>query len=280
MIYALLLCTVIYVILGFVVTGVVNYKNLQVGDPLAFIFGPEGANIPWFSGIIALTAVVALAGVLLVYQLGQTRIWMVMGRDGLLPPFFSKIHPKYKTPWISTLLAGVFVAVPSLFLNLTEVTDLNSIGTLFAFMLVSAGVLVMDPYNQDKAKKFRMPYINSRYTYPAFLITTACLLRFGQARGYFTILEWKDFQDFATLLEKIPLLAFAAGILGLCYLSIKKKLSLIPVMALTLSSYLVTELGIKTWIRFGVWLLIGGVVYFFYGHKNSRLAKDARQQKI
>ncbi len=277
MIYALFLCTAIYVVLGLVVTGVVNYKNLQVGDPLAFIFGPEGANIPWFSGVIALTAVIALAGVLLVYQLGQTRIWMVMSRDGLLPPFFSKIHPKYKTPWISTLLAGVFVAVPSLFLNLTEVTDLNSIGTLFAFMLVSGGVLMLDPKNLDKNKKFRMPYIPSRIIYPVLLVSTTFAFAYAQSKGYCTLLSADDFRDVDAVLAKFPLLAYIVGMLVLCFFSVKNNLSLIPVIALTLSSYLVTELGMKTWLRFGLWLLVGAVIYFFYGYKNSRLAKKQYQ---
>src|SRR6185312_16098001 len=110
---------------------------------LAFVFGPEGVNIPWISGLVAAIGVVALATVLLVFQIGQPRIWMAMSRDGLLPPIFSAIHPKHQTPWFSTLLTGVFVAVPSLFINLTEVADLTSIGTLFAFAIVCGGSIRM-----------------------------------------------------------------------------------------------------------------------------------------
>ncbi len=274
MIYSLIFCTILYVVLALVITGVVHYKKLQVADPLAFIFGPQGANLPWFSGVIALTAVVALAAVLLVFQLGQTRIWMVMGRDGLLPPFFCKIHPKYKTPWISTIISGLLVAIPSLFLNLTEVTDLNSIGTLFAFVLVSGGVLMMDPHHQDANKKFKIPYINGRYIYSALILSTGLLLCFLQYEGFITLITFDDLKHSEEWTHHIPLIVFTLELVALCYFSFRKNLSLIPLIALTLSSYLITELGIKTWLRFGIWLVIGAFLYFFYGYKNSKLRQQ------
>ena len=94
MIYSLVICTVLYILLALVLTGMVKYTNLNVGDPLAFVFGPTGANLPWVAGIIAISAVIALATVFLVFQIGQPRLWMAMSRDGLLPQIFSSIHPK------------------------------------------------------------------------------------------------------------------------------------------------------------------------------------------
>ena len=144
MIYSLIICTVLYVTLALVLTGMVSYTKLNVGDPLAFVFGQPGVNIPWVSGIIAVSAIIAIATVLLVFQLGQPRLWMAMSRDGLLPKIFSAIHPRFRTPWFSTILTGLMVAIPALFMNLSEVTDLSVIGTLFAFTIVCAGVLVKD----------------------------------------------------------------------------------------------------------------------------------------
>src|SRR5690606_805100 len=122
----------------------------------------------FFSGIVALSAIIAMTSVLLVFQLGQPRIWMSMSRDGLLPTIFSKIHPKYKTPSFSTIVTGFVVAVPAMFMNLTEVTDLCSIGTLFAFSVVCGGILFKRP---EKSKgSFQVFYINGKYIIPLLFI--------------------------------------------------------------------------------------------------------------
>jgi amino acid transporter len=168
MMWAIIICTVLYVIIALVLTGMVNYADLNVGDPLAFVF--DKLNLKWMSGIIAVSAVVAMASVLLVFQMGQPRIWMSMSRDGLLPKRFSKVHPKYHTPSYATIVTGFVVAVPALFLNLTMVTDLCSIGTLFAFVLVCAGVLVLQNKKDIPRGKFKTPYINSKFVFPVLMI--------------------------------------------------------------------------------------------------------------
>ena len=173
MIYSILICTVLYVLIALVLTGMVPYYKLGVGDPLSFAF--EELNLNWLSGIISISAVVAMASVLLVFQLGQPRIWMSMSRDGLLPKKFSNIHPKYKTPGFATIVTGFVVAIPALFLNLTAVTDLCSIGTLFAFLLVCGGVLILEKKKDIPQPKFKITYINSKYIFPALFLLSIVL---------------------------------------------------------------------------------------------------------
>ncbi|EKT3963412.1 amino acid permease [Flavobacterium psychrophilum] len=179
MMWAIIICTVLYIIIALVLTGMVNYSELNVGDPLAFVF--EKLNLKWMSGIIAVSAVIAMASVLLVFQMGQPRIWMSMSRDGLLPKRFSKVHPKFKTPSYATIVTGFVVAIPALFLNLTMVTDLCSIGTLFAFVLVCAGVLVLQNKPNIPRGKFKTPYINSKFVMP-FLIIIGLVITFTYSK--------------------------------------------------------------------------------------------------
>ncbi len=274
MIYSLIICTVIYVLIALVLTGMVSYTKLDVGDPLAFVF--QQLNMNWIAGIVAVSAVIATASVLLVFQIGQPRIWMAMSRDGLLPKVFSKMHPKYRTPSFSTILTGVVVAVPALFMNLSEVIDLCAVGTLFAFVLVCGGVLRMSLYDNPPASKFKVPYINSRYIMPVLLALGIALLWVynGEVvKGFFdfrsadgTIHTWD------VLRTRVPYIAFFALTIALTVICVWKKLSLMPALGLLACSYLLCESGTKNWERFLIWLLVGFVVYFGYGYWNSKLA--------
>ncbi|MCP9753422.1 amino acid permease [Ferruginibacter sp. HRS2-29] len=168
MIYSLIICTILYVLLGLVLTGMVRYTSLNVGDPLALVFDQRG--LKWIGAIVAFSAIIATASVLLVFQMGQPRIWMSMSRDGLLPKIFSRIHPKFHTPSFSTILTGLVVAIPALFLNLEVVLALTSIGTLFAFILVCGGILVLQGRKDKAESKFKVPYINGRFILPVLFI--------------------------------------------------------------------------------------------------------------
>jgi len=168
MMWAIIICTVVYIAIALVLTGMVPYHTLGVSDPLAFVF--DSINLRWMSGIIAVSAVVALASVLLVFQMGQPRIWMSMSRDGLMPKKFSRIHPKYHTPSYATIVTGFVVAVPALFMNFEMVTDLCSIGTLFAFVLVCAGVLKLHQTPNAPKGSFKTPYINSAIAMPILIL--------------------------------------------------------------------------------------------------------------
>lgn len=271
MIYSLVICTVLYIALALVLTGMEPFSNLNVGDPLAFVFRDK---LPWLAGIIAVSAVIALATVFLVFQIGQPRLWMAMSRDGLLPKIFSSIHPKFKTPWFSTIVTGIVVAIPALFMNLTEVTDLGVIGTLFAFTLVCGGILIKDK-EFGRENRF-VPYMSSRYVAPVLVIAVVGLLYYFNPNfiSDFMVLKPEEGEtQFGAFSHKIPYIVFAIFSLVMVGLAMVKSLSLIPFLGVMCCTYLMTELGIVNWTRFGLWLLVGLVIYFLYGYWNSRLGR-------
>lgn len=278
MLYSLIICTVIYVLVALVLTGMVSYKTLNVGDPMSYVFAQ--VNKPWVAGIIAISAVIAMASVLLVFQLGQPRIWMSMSRDGLLPPIFSRIHPKFGTPSFSTILTGFVVGVPALFLNLTFVIDLTSVGTLFAFVLVCAGVLRLSLYPNPPKSKFKTPYVNAKYVMPFVLVITVGLLFYFNPdilKNFFKLdltNSWD--KDLDLILHKIIYVLYALLFVGITIVSVWKNLSLIPVLGLLSCAYLLCESGASNWWRFIAWLAIGFIVYFTYGNKHSKLALEGK----
>jgi APA family basic amino acid/polyamine antiporter len=150
-------CTVIYVIVGAVATGLIPYQQLKSSDPLAHAFNVAG--LTQFSWIISLGAVVSMAAVLLVFQYGQPRIFYAMARDGLLPPWAAKIHPKYRTPHITTIATGVLVALGALVADDAATYDLTNIGTLSAFMLVCLGVPVLRVLEPNRPRPFKVPFV-------------------------------------------------------------------------------------------------------------------------
>jgi basic amino acid/polyamine antiporter, APA family len=260
MLYSLIICTVLYVAVVLVMTGMVKYDKLGVGDPLAFVFGERG--LFWIEKIVAISAVFAMASVFLVFQIGQPRIWMTMSRDGLLPPRFAALHPKFRTPYFSSILAGFLVAIPSLFMNLTEVTDLCSIGTLFAFALVSGGILYLEKDDPSvKQVGFRIPYLNGQFIVPLLLVATLA------AFIYYRPEVFTDFQG-----NHVLYWFFFVVFAWVAFKSFNEKWSMIPVLGLLTNLYLMTELGATNWIRFLIWCAIGLVIYFTYSYRKSNLA--------
>lgn len=282
MILSLVVCTVIYILLALVLTGAVNYRHFEgVGDPLAFIFEKQNLNVGWMQFSIAIAAVIAMTSVLLVFQMGQPRIWMSMSRDGLLPPVFQKIHPKYKTPSFATIITGLVVGVPILFTDKTFVLDFTSIATLFAFVLVCGGVLLI-PARKKEPGKFHIPFISGQFIFPLIVIAsiiTAQLL----SKNYFAALFNFDFSgnedymkhkvsfmDAAT--PNISLIIFWISALILSVFTFIKKYSLIPLMGLITCLYLLTGMTKSNWAWFLSWLVIGVIFYFLYGYKKSKLS--------
>lgn len=280
MFYALLITTILYVMISLVLTGMVPSGELGVSDPMAYVF--TKLHLTKLSGIIAFGAVIAMASVLLVFQLGQPRIWMSMSRDGLLPPIFARLHPKFRTPAFATIVTGFVVAIPALFMNLTEVTDLTSIGTLFAFVLVSGGILVLNPLGKsfDEGKSFVVPYADSRrYLLPLWAVILFLMWQSGYSFASFATDHGEDYNIFKILRHHYPFLIFAVVSLVISYKAILKRWSLIPVLGLLTNLYLMSELGATNWFRFMIWLVIGLIIYFSYGARNSRInAEKANNQ--
>lgn len=268
MLISLVVSTSIYILLTLVLTGMVDYRKFDgVGDPLSFIFAPENGNIPWMEFIISVAAIIAITSVLLVFQMGQPRIWYAMSKDGLMPKRFSKIHHKYKTPSYATIITGIVVGVPILFTDKSFILDFTSIGTIFAFVLVNGGILLM-PRKQKIAGRFHMPYINSQFIFP--------ILFLGGLIGFYLWIPdfFKHLMDFGDEKEgefRLSIFIYLLVNVVLMFLSFIKKLSLIPLLGLSSCLYLLTGMTHDNWFWFGVWFAIGLVIYFGYGYQKSKL---------
>jgi basic amino acid/polyamine antiporter, APA family len=209
---SLVLCTIIYAVIAAVFTGLIPYSALvktlstEQAEPLTLAM--KYVSMPnWMVGVVAFGSVVAHTAVLLVFQMGQPRIFFAMSRDGLLPSWFAKVHPKYKTPHVATIITGVFVGIASLFSSLDIMVDLTNIGTLFAFLLVCIGIILLRIREPNRERGFRVPG-------PTWFL---------------------------------------------------------PVLGAASCVFLARYLPRESWVRFGVWLVVGMLVYFLYGYRHSRL---------
>jgi APA family basic amino acid/polyamine antiporter len=208
---SLVITSILYILVTAVLTGMLPWNQLGTAEPLATAFTERGLNIA--AGIISFGAVIATTSVLLVFQLGQPRIFYAMARYGLLPPWAASVHRKYRTPYVTTIITGAFVALFAAFAPIAEVIELTNIGTLFAFILVAAGILVLRKVEPDRARPFRTPLV-----------------------------------------------------------------PLVPILAILSCLWLMLGLPLVTWIRFGIWLLVGALLYFAYGRRHSALQAELRQK--
>ena len=264
MIYSLIICTVLYILIALVLTGMVNYTELKVDDPLAYVF--QKLNLNKIGYLISVSAVVATTSVLLVFQLGQPRIWMSMSRDGLLPKKFAQVHPKFGTPSFATIVTGFLVGIPSLFVSSSTMTDLTSIGTLFAFVLVCFGVLVLPRMAKEAGSSaFRLPYLNGQFIIPA-IVAVFVYFSMNRISEAFANYANEGFQEILFLL-----FIFIAVVTGV--LSFVRKYSVIPVVGALCCLYLMIEIPAISWMWFFIWMGIGLTIYFFYSRRRSKLAQ-------
>lgn len=266
MIYSLLICTVLYILITLVLTGMERYDRFEgVNDPLAFVFENRA---PWIEKIISISAIIATTSVLLVFQIGQPRIWMSMSRDGLLPKKFQQVHPKYQTPAFATIVTGIFIGIGAMLIRSGLVTDLTSIGTLFAFVLVSAGVLFL-PKIKPEPGKFSLPYINGRWIIPIlfggliYLFNDRVIGIWEQAGSA----GWGSLN----LVEYLFLTYLVIGLV-LSLLTFIRQYSLIPIMGVLSCMYLMIEIPAVSWVWFLVWMGGGLIIYFLYGYRHSKLS--------
>jgi APA family basic amino acid/polyamine antiporter len=262
MIYALLICTLIYVLTALVITGMVKYSEFKgVSDPLAYVF--EKIEMREIGFIISVSAVVAATSVLLVFQLGQPRIWMSMSRDGLLPASFGRIHPRFRTPSFSTIVSGLLVGVLVLFVDDRLMTDLTSIGTLFAFVLVCGGVLLLPRMKSDPGR-FSLPHVDGRWIVPLLWLGMVYAFRHRIAES------WSHATDGSS--QEGMFLVFILLATVMTALTFLRRYSLIPVLGVLSCCYLMVEIPAKSWMVFFGWMAVGLTVYFGYGRHHSRLA--------
>lgn len=210
-IFSLLICTLLYVLFSLVLTGTANYKEFMLDGKeasVAYVIKNYMPGYAWLSSLISVAILAGFSSVILVMLLGQTRVFYAVSKDGLLPPLFSKLHPKYRTPYLSQILLFFFTSILAGFLPDSIVGDMSSIGTLFAFVLVCIGVMIMRKTNPDLPRPFKTPY----YKVVATLGILVCMT-------------------------------------------------------------MIVGLGVENWTRLIVWLLIGFIIYFTYGIKNSKLNK-------
>ena len=262
---SLIICTLIYVVVAVVLIGIVPWTTLGIPDPLPMALASIGRG--GAAGIVSLGAVVAMTAVLLVFQLGQPRIFFSMSRDGLLPKTFAAVHPRYRTPHVTTIWTGVFVAVFAAFASLDEIIELTNIGTLFAFVLVCLGVMVLRHLDPHRARPFRTPWIPLLPVWLAILWFLPPMLVGESTWG-------KRFEFSVVLLIALTGAAFSA--VGLWKKLRGEKVPELVKTEFALAGiascvWLMAGLPAITWWRFVAWLGIGLVIYTLYGFRHSRL---------
>ncbi len=262
---SLFICTLIYVCVATVLVGIIPYSELGIADPLAKALSFIGKD--WAAGVVSFGAVVAMTAVLLVFQLGQPRIFFSMSRDGLLPKIFSRVHARYRTPHVTTIWTGIFVAFFAAFASIDEIIELTNIGTLFAFVLVCLGVMVLRVTNPDRPRPFRMPWLP--------LLPVWGLVLWFLPGPLVQATDWGTRIEYVVVLL-IAVLGAAFSVVGIWALLNRRRVPDLVRTEFCLAGiascvYLMRGLPSVTWWRFIGWLALGLFIYSLYGARHSKL---------
>jgi amino acid transporter len=250
-----------------IMTGVVSYKELGVADPVAHVLNV--LDMRWASSLISVGAIAGITSVLLVLLLGQPRILFAMSRDGLLPRALSKVHPRFQTPHVTTWLTGIVVAVSAALTPIDVVAQLCSIGTLFAFMIVCAGVIVLRRTRSEIQRPFRVP------GHPA-LSAVLCLALCGAACYLPLPFPLGGFFTSEGTLAAVTMAVKAALVVALVAAYAALRRYPLPLTGIILCGYLMVSLPFMTWMRFLFWMALGLLIYATYGFRHSGLNAPSR----
>ncbi|MDI9357509.1 MAG: amino acid permease [Phycisphaerales bacterium] len=280
MIWSLVISTAIYIIVAMVLIGIVGYRQLDVADPLTFVFIPQGFT--FFIVLIGITALIAMTSALLAFQISQPRVWFSMGRDGLLPDKFATIHPRYQTPsfatWITFVLISIFIICTGKQLML----DFTSLGTIVVFIIICLGVLIMDHKKMlpKQANTFTIPHIHGKWMIPLFLAIVICIQYANPL--YFKELLYLDNNVpghqsdilFHSVTNKITTLIFWIIFVVTVLVGTITNQSLIPLLGIITSLYLLTGMELRNWLLFLSWILIGLIFYYYYGYRKKTIVQQ------
>ncbi|MFZ2052780.1 MAG: amino acid permease [Candidatus Aminicenantales bacterium] len=258
---SLIVCSVFYIVVSAVFTGLISNPELKMklaseqAEPLTMALQHAAPNLGWAVGIVAFGSVIAHTAVLLIFQLGQPRIFFSMSRDGLLPKTFSKVHKRFRTPYVATILTGVFVATFAAVASIDEMVDLTNIGTLFAFILVCSGIIILRKNEPDRPRPFKVP---SGWLWSGILYAVL---------GVIVIFIP------SSLVFKFVVLALAAVVFSFL------RNYIFPALGVLSCLYLIFYLPPTSWLRFAAWLNFGFLIYIAYGAIHSRMmASDMKMR--
>ncbi len=269
---SLVICTLLYVAVSAVITGMVPFKQIDAGAPLAAAFGSVGNHLA--QRLIGLGGFVGLTTVVLILLMSQPRIYFAMARDGLLLPWFAKVHPRFRTPMNASIVTGLIAAVMAASVPMSDLHHMVSIGTLFAFVVVSASVLIMRYKTEDRPEQSVLTVLQLALGLGIFCV--------GLARDFSGSLQWAQWLSLVlggVIALKPVVQLFSWKPVNLPSTFKCPWVPAVPIIAMGANMYMMVNLNLDAWIRLVVWLVVGMAIYLLYGRSHSKLARPVESQE-